>query len=62
AATSSNNARSPEDINSPGHGIHEGLLGAEMTGTCVVTDLRKFTTGISNLPFKFIPLDSTVRP
>jgi hypothetical protein len=32
AATSSNNAKSPEAIDSPGNGIHEGLLGAKMKG------------------------------
>jgi hypothetical protein len=44
AATSSNNARSPEAITSPGTGIHEGLLGAKMKSDYVETDLRKFTT------------------
>jgi hypothetical protein len=43
AATSSNNARSPEAINSPGHGINGGIFGAEMKGAYVVADLRKFT-------------------
>jgi hypothetical protein len=49
-ATSSNNARSPEAINSPVNGINEGLLGAKMKIAYVVTDFRKSTTRISPLP------------
>jgi hypothetical protein len=41
AATSSNNARSPEAINSPGNGIHKGLFGGKMKSAYVVTDLPK---------------------
>jgi hypothetical protein len=44
AATSSNNARSPEAINSPSNGIHEGLLGGKMKSGNVVIDLPKATT------------------
>jgi hypothetical protein len=44
AATSSNNARSPEAINSPSNGIHEGLLGGKMKSAYNVTDLPKATT------------------